>query len=303
MTAMSVKRRNKINISGGDKLFNTVVYIITGLLIFITLYPMYFILIASISNPTDVSAGNIVFLPSGINFKGYQKIFEYTELWVGYKNTVLYAVVGTLCNLFVNIPAAYALSRKDMVGNKLFTIFFIVPMFFSGGLIPTYMTIKDFGMLDSFWVMVIPFSVITYYIIVARTFFSNSLPDGIWEAAQIDGCGNLRFFFSMVLPLSKAVVAVIALWSAVGHWNSYFNALIYLRTKELFPLQIILRNILIGNQTISAMTTGSAAVEAKQFADLIKYVVIVVSSLPIMCMYPFVQKYFNKGVMIGAMKG
>ncbi len=296
------KRRNKIQHSNADRIFNFFMYFISVILIIIALYPMYFILIASISNPTDVSAGNIVFFPSEINFTGYKKIFEYDALWTGYKNTIIYAVLGTIINLCVNIPAAYALSRKDLFGHKLFTVFFLIPMFFSGGLIPTYMTIKDFAMLDTIWVMILPFSVITYYIIVARTFFSNSLPDGIWEAAQIDGCGNLRFFVKMVLPLSKAVIAVIALWSAVGHWNSYFNALIYLRSPELQPLQIILRNILISNQTISAMTTGSAAVEAKQFADLVKYVAIVVSSLPIMCLYPFVQKYFNKGVMIGAMK-
>ena len=176
-------------------------------------------------------------------------------------------------------------------------------MFFTGGLIPTYMTVQSYGLLDTRLVMVLPFAVVTYYIIVARTFFSNSLPDGLWEAAQIDGCGNLRFFFQMVLPLSKAVIAVIALWTAVGQWNSYFNALIYIRSPELQPLQIILRNILIGNQTISAMSTGSAAVEAAQLADLIKYAIIVVSSAPIMCLYPFVQKYFNQGVMIGALKG
>ena len=175
--------------------------------------------------------------------------------------------------------------------------------FFTGGLIPTYLVVKDFGLLDSFWVMVLPFSVITYYIIVARTFFNNSIPGDLWEAAQIDGCGNLNFFFRIVLPLSKAVIAVIALWTAVGQWNSYFNALIYLRSPELQPLQLVLRNILISNQTISAMATGAAAVEAKQMADLIKYAIIVVSSAPIMCMYPFVQKYFNQGVMLGSLKG
>ena len=174
---------------------------------------------------------------------------------------------------------------------------------FTGGLIPTYLIVKDFGLLDNFWVMVLPFSVITYYIIVARTFFNNSIPGDLWEAAQIDGCGNLGFFFQIVIPLSKAVLAVIALWTAVGQWNSYFNALIYLRNPDLQPLQLVLRNILISNQTISSMSTGAAAVEAKQMADLIKYAIIVVSSAPIMCMYPFVQKHFNQGVMLGSLKG
>lgn len=264
---------------------------------------MYFIVIASISNPAEVSAGNIMFWPKGISFKGYERLLEYKQLWVGYRNTIIYTVLSTLISLCVNIPAAYVLSRKDLFGRKFLTIYYLIPMFFTGGLIPTYLIMKQFNLLDSMWVMIVPFSVVTYYIIVARTFFQNSLPQDLWEAAQVDGCTNLGFFFRMVLPLSKAVIAVIALWTAVGQWNSYFNALIYLRSPELQPLQLVLRNILISNQMISSMTTGSAAVEAKQMADLIKYAVIVVSSAPIMCMYPFVQKHFNQGVMLGSLKG
>lgn len=297
MTGVKVKK------SRTDQIFDFFLYLIAVILVIIMLYPMYFIVIASFSNPADVSAGNIVFLPKGITFKGYKKLLEYSQLWVGYKNTILYAFVGTIISLIVNVPTAYALSRKDLCGRKLFTVFYLIPMFFTGGLIPTYLIVKDFGLLDNFWVMVLPFSVVTYYIIVARTFFSNSIPGDLWEAAQIDGCGNLGFFFQIVLPLSKAVIAVIALWTAVGQWNSYFNALIYLRSPELQPLQLVLRNILISNQTISSMSTGAAAVEAKQMADLIKYAIIVVSSAPIMCMYPFVQKYFNQGVMLGSLKG
>lgn len=293
----------RVKKSKSDKIFDFFLYLIATIIVIIMVYPMYFIVIASISNPTDVSLGNIVLLPKGINFKGYRKLIEYSQLWVGYKNTLIYASLGTIASLIFNIPAAYALSRKDLCGRKLFTIFYLIPMFFTGGLIPTYMVIKDFELLDTIWVMVIPFSVITYYIIVARTFFTNSIPGDLWEAAQLDGCGNLNFFFRIVLPLSKAVIAVIALWTAVGQWNSYFNALIYLRSPELQPLQLVLRNILISNQTISAQSSGAAAVEAKQMADLIKYAVIVISSAPIMCMYPFVQKYFNQGVMLGSLKG
>ena len=271
----------KVRKSANDKVFDFFLYLLAAIIIIIVLYPMYFIVIASISNPADVSAGNIVLLPKGINFKGYMKLGEYTQLWVGYKNTILYTLLGTVLSLVVNIPAAYALSRKELCGKKLFTIYYLIPMFFTGGLIPTYLVVKDFNLLDNFWVMVVPFSVITYYIIVARTFFNNSIPDDLWEA----------------------VIAVIALWTAVGQWNSYFNALIYLRSPELQPLQLVLRNILISNQKISAMTTGAAAVEAKQMADLIKYAIIVISSAPIMCMYPFVQKYFNQGVMLGSLKG
>lgn len=295
--------KSKIRKSKEDKIFDFIIYALAAFLIIVTLYPMYFIVIASISNPTDVSSGNIIFWPKGINLRGYEQLLNYKQLWVGYKNTIIYAALGTCMNLIVNISASYALSRKDLVGKKLFTFFYLVPMFFGGGLIPTYLIVKDFNLLDTRWVMIIPFSVITYYIIVGRTFFANNIPDDLWEAAQIDGCGNMTFFFKIVLPLSKAVIAVIALWSAVGHWNSYFNALIYLRNEALQPLQIVLRNILISNQTMSMMMTGTAATEARQAAELIKYGVIVISSAPIMCMYPFVQKYFNQGVMIGAVKG
>ncbi len=293
----------KIKKAKADIIFDLVLYGLAIGITLIVLYPMYFIIIASFSNPAMVSNGEILFIPRGVNFKAYIKLAAYPQLWSGYKNTIFYVIVGTAITLFVNIPAAYALSRKDLYGKKFFTAFYLIPMFFTGGLIPTYMVVKGFNLLDNFWVMVLPFSVITYYIIVARTFFANSIPEELWEAGQLDGCGYLDFFFRVVLPLSKAVLAVIALWAAVGHWNSYFNALIYLRSETLQPLQIVLRKILIGNQTISAMTTGAAAVEAKQMADLIKYAIIVVSSAPIMCLYPFVQKHFNQGVMLGSLKG
>lgn len=296
-------RNNKVKKSKEDKIFDFILYGIAAILIVVALYPMYFIVIASISNPNLVSNGEILFLPKGINFKAYEQLASYSQLWTGYKNTILYVIFGTIFTLVVNIPAAYALSRRKLYGRKALTIFYLIPMFFTGGLIPTYLAVQQFHLLDTFWVMVLPFSVVTYYIIVGRTFFANSIPEELWEAAQLDGCGYMGFFFRIVLPLSKAVIAVIALWAAVGQWNSYFNALIYLRDPELQPLQIILRNILISNQTISSMTTGAAAAEAKQMADLIKYAVIVVSSGPIMCLYPFVQKHFNQGVMLGSLKG
>ena len=295
--------RNKVKKSKDDWIFDIVMYAIATLLIIITLYPKYFVVIASFSDPKLVSNGDIMFIPRNVSFKAYRQLASYSQLWTGYRNTILYVIGNTLITLAVNIPTSYALSRKKLYGRKFFTMFFLIPMFFTGGLIPTYLVVKQFGLLDTYWVMVLPFSVVTYYLIVGRTFFSNSIPEDLWEAAQLDGCGYIGFFFRIVLPLSKAVIAVIALWAAVGQWNGYFNALIYLRSPELQPLQIVLRNILISNKTISAMTTGAAAVEAKQMADLIKYAVIVVSSAPIMCMYPFVQKYFNQGVMLGSVKG
>ncbi|CCX38773.1 putative uncharacterized protein [Clostridium sp. CAG:1013] len=189
------KTGRKIRRTTGDVIFDTILYVITGLMILVTLYPMYFIVIASISSPTEVASGNITFFPKGFSLKGYKELFNYAQLWSGYGNTILYAFFGTVFSLVVNIPAAYSLSRKDLVGRRIFTIFFLIPMFFTGGLIPTYMTVQSFGLVDTRLVMVLPFAVVTYYIIVARTFFSNSLPDGLYEAAQIDGCGNLRFFF------------------------------------------------------------------------------------------------------------
>ncbi|MDO5135467.1 MAG: carbohydrate ABC transporter permease [Eubacteriales bacterium] len=295
--------KRKMKKTKEDRIFDFVLYLFAGILVILTLYPMYFIVIASVSDPTVVSNGELFLLPKGINVKAYKELAGYAKLWIGYRNTILYVLVGTAITLVVNIPTAYALSRRKLYGKKLLTFFYLVPMFFTGGLIPTYLAVSKFGLLDTFWVMVLPFSVVPYYIIVGRTFFCNSIPEELWEAAQLDGCGYIGFFLRIVLPLSKAILAVVALWAAVGQWNSYFNALIYLRSDGLQPLQIILRNILISNQTISAMTTGAAAVEAKQMADLIKYAVIVVSSAPIMCMYPFVQKYFNQGVMLGSLKG
>ena len=302
LTAKTTKG-NKVKLSGSDRVFTVILYIITGILTLVALYPMYFIVIASVSSPTAVSNGEVVLFPVNPTVEAYKKLLDYASIWVGYRNTIIYTVLGTAMILAVNLPAAYALSRKDLVGRRLLNLVYIFPMYFSGGLIPTFMVVRDFGFYDNIWVMIVPFSVITYYIIVARTFFTNSLPDGIWEAAQVDGCGNLRFFFQFVLPLSKAIIAVIGLWAAVGIWNQYMTALIYIRNENLQPLQIVLRSILISNQNMASMTTGSAAAEARQMAELIKYAVIVVSSLPVMCIYPFVQKYFNQGVMIGAVKG
>ncbi|GIQ65469.1 sugar ABC transporter permease [Paenibacillus cisolokensis] len=240
--------------------------------------------------------------PKGFTLDGYKELLNHANIWIGYKNTILYTAVGTAIGLAVNLSAAYALSRKDLFGRKAITLFFIFTMFFNGGLIPTFLTIRDFGLYDTFLVMVLPFAVGVFDIIVARTFFQNSIPADLWEAAQIDGCGNLRYYLLIVLPLSKAIISVLALWIAVGHWNSYFNALIYLNDKDLYPLQLVLRNILITNQMQSNMGTGEAAEIAMRLANLLRYSVIIISTIPIMCVYPFVQKYFNQGVMIGAVK-
>lgn len=285
-----------------EHMFDFFVYGVAILLILVILYPLWFVIIASFSNPADVANGNVWLLPKEWKLEGYQKLFEQPLFWRGYFNTILYTLIGTVVALFVNIPAGYALSRKDLFGRKWVSIFIIVPMFISGGLIPTYLVVKQVGLVNTFWVMVVPFAVSSYNIIVARTFFNNSIPDGLWEAAQIDGCSTVRYFFSIVIPLSKAILAVIGLWTAVGIWNSWFNALIYLTDENLQPLQLILRRLLINNQMLQSQATGELASELRATADMMKYAAIVVSTAPIMMLYPFLQKYFNKGVMIGAIK-
>lgn len=291
-----VKRRSRMTVA------EVVMYAFAILFLIAIIYPIYFIVIASFSDPSSVANGQVWVFPKGFTLEGYKELLRHENIWIGYRNTILYTVVGTLFGLVVNISAAYALSRKDLVGRKFFALFFIFTMFFSGGLIPTFLTIRDFHLYNTFLVMVLPFSVVVFDMIVARTFFQTSIPGDLWEAAQIDGCGNLRYFVLVVLPLSKAIIAVLGLWIAVGYWNSYFNALIYLKDPNLYPLQLILRNILITNQMQSGMGTGEAAQVALRLANLMRYSVIIIATIPIMCVYPFIQKYFNQGVMIGAVK-
>lgn len=294
----------RVKKSAGDRAFDVFLYAFAILLLVLILYPLYFIVIASVSNPSLVAGGRVWFYPVGFNVDGYKALMDLRTFWLGYRNTIAYTALGTLIGLMVNIPAAFALSRRDLKGRSLFMVYFLITMFFNGGLIPTFLTVQNFGLYDSFWVMVLPFSVAVYNVIVARTFFQNSLPKDMWDAAQIDGCGNFQYFMRIVLPLSKAILAVIALWTAVGHWNSYFNALIYTRSPELYPLQLVLRNLLIVNEQQGAMLgSGDAQQEALRIASLLRYAVIIVSTVPIMCVYPFLQKYFNQGVMIGALKG
>jgi len=292
----------KVNNRSSDRVMEIFLYIFAVFLLLILIYPLYFIIIASFSDPSAVGNGQVWLIPKGFTFDGYKELLKHENIWIGYRNTILYTVAGTAIGLVVNISAAYALSRRDLVGRKFISLFFIFTMFFSGGLIPTFLTIRDFHMYNTFLVMVLPFSVVVYDIIVARTFFQSSIPSDLWEAAQIDGCGNLRYYALVVLPLSKAIIAVLGLWIAVGYWNSYFNALIYLKNPNLYPLQLILRNILITNQMQSSLGSGEAANIALRLANMMRYSVIIVSTIPIMCVYPFLQKYFNQGVMIGAVK-
>ncbi|HML46019.1 MAG TPA: carbohydrate ABC transporter permease [Clostridia bacterium] len=295
--------RHAIERSASDLAFNALAYSLAILSIIVLVYPLYFIVIASLSDPSAVTNGRVWFYPVAFTLDGYKALLQHERLWVGYRNTIFYAVAGTLVALAVNVPAAFALSKRDLPFRRFLNTVFLIVMFFSGGLIPTYLTVKQFGLLNTYWVLVVPFCVSIYNIIVARTFFQASIPQELGDAAAIDGCGNLRYFFIIVLPLSKAILSVLALWTAVGQWNSYFTALIYVQDEAKYPLQLILRNILITNQMQGAMGTGEAAQIAIRQANLIRYAAIIVSTVPIMCFYPFVQKYFNQGVMIGAVKG
>ena len=285
-----------------DRVINIVFHVIAVLMIIAVIYPLWFVIIASFSNPADVASGEVWIWPKEWNLAGYQELFKQPSLWRSYLNTILYTISGTIVALVVNIPAGYAMSRMDLYGRKWINYFYLVPMFFGGGLIPTYIVIQAFGLYDNPLVMILPFSVSTYNIIVTRTFFRSNLPQELWEAAQIDGCGTFRYFIQFAVPLSKAILAVVGLWTAVGLWNQWFNALIYLQNEAYVPLQLFLRRILIANQSLLGAATGTMAQELRQLSDMMKYGSIVISTLPIMCLYPFLQKYFNQGAMVGSVK-
>lgn len=300
---MQLVKKNRVERKFSEKVFNFLIYAFAIALMLVIVYPLWFVIIASFSDPAEVANGNVWFWPNEWRFDGYVKLFEQRLIWRSYFNTIFYTIAGSLFALFVNLPAGYVLTRKEMLGHKWLVWLYIIPMFFGGGLIPTYLVVNNLGLVDTIWVMIVPFAVSSFNIIVIRTFFQNSIPDGLWEAAQIDGSGTIRYFIQIVLPLSKAIIAVIGLWTAVGIWNSWFNALIYLRNENLQPLQLILRRMLINNQVLmEASSAGNLAAELRAVADMMKYASIVVSTAPIMMLYPFLQKYFNQGVMIGALK-
>ncbi|MGN7358430.1 carbohydrate ABC transporter permease [Paenibacillus sp. SAF-054] len=292
-----------------DKVFLICNYIYVFIAFLIVFYPLVYMISASISNPKFVASGEMWLLPKGITFDGYKRVFENSSIWVGYGNTILYTVVGTVINLVVTLPAAYALSRKDFVGRNFFMGMFMVTMFFSGGLVPSYLLVKQLGMINTIWAIVIPSAASIWNIIVSRTFFQSSIPKELQEAAQIDGCTNMRLFIKIILPLSMPIIAVMALFYGVGNWNSYFSALIYLNDSFKYPLQLVLRQILVlqemsaqGGGAIDAST--AAAMNSKaEIAALVKYAVIIVATLPVIVIYPFLQRYFVQGVMIGSVKG
>lgn len=291
--------------SPSDIVFDFTVLILCLLVFFIIAYPLYFVIIASVSDSTLVSTGQVTLYPKGISFFGYEKIFEDTRIWTGYMNTIIYTVFGTIVNLAFTLPAAYALSRKEFKPRVYIMFFFVFTMFFNGGLIPTYILMDNLNLINTRLVFIIPFSVNVFNLIIVRTFFETTIPNELYEAAVIDGCTHFQYFFKIVIPLSKAVISVIGLYYLVGHWNDFFTGLIYIRDYDKQPLQIVLRDILLANQVFQegAGMGGEAGGYAQRFADQIKYAVIIVSTLPVLVIYPFLQKYFEKGVMIGSIKG
>lgn len=287
-----------------DKIFDLINIFLVAIMVILVVYPLYFIVIASISNPNLIYEGKVWLLPKDITFEGYLRIFSDSKIWLGYKNSIIYTFVGTLVNVSCTLMAAYALSRRDLYGRNLIMFLFLFTMFFSGGLIPTYLVVKNLGLLNTMWALILPKAVAVWNVIVARTYFQTSIPNELLEAAKMDGCSDAKFFWKIVIPLSKPIVAVMVLFYAVGHWNSYFDALIYLNNEDLYPLQLILRNILIQNEASTQMMSDIDSLAAKQrVSELIKYGVIIVASIPLLVLYPFVQKYFVKGVMIGGIKG
>ena len=297
-------------IVNGDKFFQLIVTLSMLIFLCIELYPIIYVISASLSDADAVAMGKLVLLPIDFTLEGYKYVFQYKDIWIGYGNTILYTVLGTMVNLAVTLPCAYALSRDSVVGRGKIMIFFMITMYISGGLIPGYLNVKSLGLLNTRMVMIIGGALSVYNMIVSRTFFASSIPYEITEAAKIDGCSDFGIFAKIVMPLSKAIVTVMTLYYGVGHWNAYFNAMIYLDDRSKFPLQMFLREILLQSKLAeNMMNTVMDPDELAYFeklaesAQLVKYCVIIIATIPMMIIYPKLQKFFEKGVMIGSVKG
>ncbi len=290
--------------AAGDQLYYTIVNILLTLILLIVLYPLVYIVSASFSSPAAVSSGRVFLWPVEWSLEGYMAVFKNKDIVTGYMNTFLYTVLGTILNVCMTMIAAYPLSRRDLPGKNPIMFLFTFTMIFNAGMIPMYILMKDLNLINTMWAMIIPGAISVYNLIITRTFIQSNVPQELLEASVIDGCSDARYFFSILLPLCKAVIAVITLFYSVGHWNAYFNAFLYLNDRELFPLQIVLREILISNTIDVNAVIDPELQQAKQgLAELLKFSLIIVSSLPVLMLYPFIQKYFVKGVMIGSIKG
>ncbi|MGX7418238.1 carbohydrate ABC transporter permease [Carnobacterium gallinarum] len=293
-----------------DRIFMRFNYVFLLMALAIVVYPLIYIVSASISDPQAVNSGGMLLFPKSITWDGYKTILQNNSIWRGYLNTIYYTALGTGINLLVTLPCAYALSRPDFYGHKLFTTFMLITMFVSGGLIPSYLLVKNLGMLNTVWSLVLPSAVSVYNVVITRAFFQTTIPREMEEAARIDGCSDFKLFIKIILPLSTPIIAVMALFYGVGHWNSFFSALIYLSDKTMYPLQMVLREILVlqdmSSNSVNTQMTGDMAsmlFSKQQLAQVIKYGVMIVSTLPIIIVYPFLQKYFVKGMLVGSVKG
>jgi putative aldouronate transport system permease protein len=297
---------SRIQKTQGDKIFDAVNYALLTIVLVIILYPLIYVFSSSFSSTSAVMAGRVWLLPVEPTLRGYKAISEHKYILSGYANSFYYMFFGTIVNVIMTIMAAYPLSRKDFKARNLIMGLFVFTMFFGGGMIPTYILINQLGLINKRLVMIIPGALSVWNVIITRTYFQTNISDELLEAAQLDGCSDIKFILQVVIPLSGAIIAVITLFYAVGHWNAFFNAFIYLHDKNLFPLQLILREVLILSEIDVSMIASvrMEEIEAREgIKELLKYSLIVAASLPVLCMYPFVQKYFVKGVMIGAIKG
>lgn len=298
------KPRNRVRLSRQDKTYYGVVYTLVTLLTLIVLLPLINVLACSFSAPEAVASGKVLLWPVDFSVSGYERVFNTNEIWLGYANTLYYTIVGTFVNVFVTMICAYPLARRGLPYKSFFSFLFAFTMLFSGGLVPTYLLARNLHLLNTRWALIIPGAMGVYQMIVTRTFLVANIPQELLEMSQIDGCNDFRFFWAFVLPLSKAVIAVTAMQYAVGHWNSWFSAFLYLSDDKKYPLQMMLRRILVMNQIkASDYVDEETLVAMEGMADLLKYALIVVATVPILCAYPFIQKYFVKGIMIGSLKG
>jgi putative aldouronate transport system permease protein len=289
--------------SKGERIFDAVLISFSILILVIVAYPLYFVVIASFSNPEAVLGGKLSFWPIGFNLESYKMILDEPKIWLGYRNSVIYTILGTVINLILTTLAAFPLSRKDMPYRRLLTFVITFTMLFSGGMIPVYMVVRGLKLTDTIWAMVIPNAIATYNMLVMKNYFQSSIPEELHEAAAIDGCGPFQSLLRVVLPLSRPILAVITLFYAVGHWNAFFNAIIYLRDQKLYPLQIVLREIMLQNSLEAVGGDMTGMYEKVMRGETMKYAVIIVASVPVLLFYPLVQKYFTKGIMVGAIKG
>lgn len=301
-----VKKRTSLTRTSGDVVFEMIIYAVMAVLLVVYVYPLLFLVSASFSDPNAVARGDMWLLPKGFTLAGYRQILKYREIWRGYMNSIVIVLTGVPISMTLTFTAGYALSRKELKLRGLFAGLFLFTMFFSGGLIPTYLVVKQLNMINKLWAVILPNAITMYYVIIVRTYFATNLPDELYEAANLDGCSDIRFFTRIALPLAVPIIAVMAMFYMVDRWNMYFRPLIYLTDRAKYPLQLILRELVASSNMTPEMLEGFAPSEYSvmlQITSIMKYGVIVIASLPVLAVYPFVQKYFIKGIMVGAVKG